>query len=74
VVSWLRSEADGLALTIRRVSPSGLVGDSQTVAFIDTGRPADFPRMVYADQRLVFAWTDFEDAGNVKTAVADVSR
>ncbi|MEE8543993.1 MAG: hypothetical protein V3S94_09050, partial [Gammaproteobacteria bacterium] len=74
VVSWLRREADGLALTIRRVSPAGLVGDSQTVAFIDTGRPADFPRMVYADRRLVFAWTDFDDAGSVKTAVADISR
>ncbi len=74
VVSWLRREADGLALTIRRVSPAGLVGDSQTVAFIDTGRPADFPRMVYADRRLVFAWTDFDDAGSVKTAVANISR
>ncbi len=61
-------------MTIRRVSSAGLVGDSQTVAFIDTGRPADFPRMVYADRRLVFAWTDFDDAGSVKTAVADISR
>ena len=59
---------------IRRVSSAGLVGDSQTVAFIDIGRPADFPRMVYADQRLVFAWTDFEDAGAVRTAVADITR
>ncbi len=74
VVSWLRSEADGVALVIRRVSSAGLVGDSQTVASIDIGRPADFPRMVYADQRLVFAWTDFEDAGAVKTAVADITR
>jgi hypothetical protein len=74
VVSWLRSDADGVALVIRRVSSAGLVGDSQTVAFIDIGLPADFPQMVYADQRLVFAWTDFEDAGTVKTAVADISR
>jgi hypothetical protein len=74
VVSWLRSEADGVALAISRVSSAGLVGDSQTVAFIDIGRPADFPRMVYADQRLVFAWTDFEDAGAVRTAVAYITR
>ncbi len=70
VVSWLRREADGLALAIRRVSSAGLVGDPQTVAFIDTGRPADFPQMVYAGQRLVFAWTDFEGEGTVKTAIA----
>jgi hypothetical protein len=74
IVSWLRSEAEGLALAIRRVSPDGTVHDLQTVAFIDTGRPADFPQMVYDGQRLVFAWTDFEGAGTVKTAIAEVSR
>lgn len=74
VVSWLRSEADGLALAIRRVSPAGMVREIQTVAVIDMGRPADFPQMVYTGQRLVFAWTDFEGAGTVKTAVADISR
>ena len=74
IVSWLRSEAEGMVLAIRRVSPDGTVHDIQTVAFIDTGRPADFPQMVYDGQRLVFAWTDFEDAGTVKTAIAEVSR
>ncbi len=74
VVSWLRREGDGVALAIRWVSPTGMVSDSQTVAFTDTGRPADFPQMVFADQRLIFAWTDFEDGGTVKTAVADIGR
>ena len=74
IASWLRSEAEGMALVIRRVSPDGTVHDLQTVAFIDTGRPTDFPQMVYDGQRLVFAWTDFEDAGTVKTAIAEVTR
>ncbi len=74
IITWLRSEADGVGLAIRRVSAAGLISETQTVTSIDIGRPADFPQMVVAGERLVFAWTDFEDRGTVKTAVAEISR
>ena len=73
-ITWLRSENDGVGLAIRRVSAAGLVGETQTVAVIDIGRPADFPQIVAAGDRLVFAWTEFEDGGTVKTAVAEFDR
>lgn len=72
VVSWLRSEDDGVALAVRRVSRTGLLGETQTVADIDIGRPADFPQMIAVDNRLVLAWTDFDGDGTVKTAVAEL--
>ena len=74
IVSWLRSDADGVAIMIRRITAEGMVGDSQTVTHIDIGRPADFPQMVRAGPQLVFAWSDFEDEGTVKTAVAEITR
>ena len=74
IVSWLRSADEGVALVVRRVSETGLLGDTQTVANIDIGRPADFPQMIVVDSRLVFAWTDFEGEGTVKTAVAELDR
>ena len=73
IVSWLRSEGEGVALVIRRVSDAGLVGDIERITYLDTGRPADFPQMVYADDRLVFAWTEPGDTPSVRTAVADLS-
>jgi hypothetical protein len=74
IVSWFRREADGISLSIRRVYADGQLGEIQSVAFVDIGRPADFPQMVYANDQLIFAWTDFEGAGSLKTAVAELSR
>ncbi|HEY5622630.1 MAG TPA: sialidase family protein [Gammaproteobacteria bacterium] len=73
-VSWLRSADTGIELVVRRVSDSGVAGETLTVASVDIGRPADFPQMIRAGDRLVFAWTDFDGAGTVKTAVADLDR
>jgi len=73
VVSWLRSEGDGLALTMRKVSRSGELGAPMTVALIDIARPLDFPQMAYDGSRLIFAWTDFEDSEQVKTAVVELA-
>lgn len=74
VISWLRSADEGIALAVRRVSEDGLPGETQTVANIDIGRPADFPQMIVVDGRLVLAWTDFDGAGTVRTAVAELDR
>ena len=71
-VSWLRSEADGLALVLRLIDRAGEFGEPVTVAMIDIAGPLDFPQMVFDGTRLVFAWTDFGDAQRVKTAVVDL--
>lgn len=71
-VSWLRTEADGLALALRLVSRSGEPGEPMTVALIDAARPLDFPQMVYDGQRLVFAWTDFGDVQQLRTAIVEL--
>lgn len=71
-VSWLRSEADGLALVLRLIDRAGNFGEPVTVASIDIAGPLDFPQMVFDGTRLVFAWTDFGDVQRVKTAVVDL--
>ncbi|MFL2554971.1 MAG: sialidase family protein [Candidatus Rariloculaceae bacterium] len=73
IVSWLRSDADRVAITLRRITAEGLVGEAQTVAHIDIGRPADFPQMVKVGRQLVFAWSDFDGNGKVRTAVAEIT-
>ena len=67
-VSWLRSEADGLALVLRLIDGAGEIGEPITVATIDTAGPLDFPQMVFDGTRLVFAWTDFGEVQRVKSA------
>jgi len=73
IVSWLRSDADRVAITLRRITAEGLVGEAQTVAHIDIGRPADFPQMVKVGRQLVFAWSDFDGNGKVRTAGAEIT-
>ena len=72
VVSWLRSEGEGLGLMMRVVEPSGVPTEPVTIANIDSARPLDFPQMVYDGTRLVFAWTDFGDVEQVRTAVVEL--
>ena len=73
IVSWLRSDADRVAITLRRITVEGVVGEAQTVAHIDIGRPADFPQMVKVGRPRVFAWSDFDGTGKVRTAVAEIT-
>ncbi len=71
-VSWLRSEADGLALVLRLIDRAGNFGEPITVASIDIAGPLDFPQMVFDGTHLVFAWTDFGEEQRVKSAVVGV--
>ena len=71
-VSWLRSEADGLALVLRLIDGAGAMGELITVATIDTAGPLDFPQMVFDGSRLVFAWTDFGETQRVRSAVVGI--
>ena len=73
VVSWLRSEEDGLGLMMRVVRRSGELTGPVTIASIDIARPLDFPQMVYDGARLIFAWTDFGDVERVRTAVVELA-
>jgi len=73
IVSWLRSEGDGLGLMMRVVNGEGELTEPMTIAQIDTARPLDFPQMVYDGERLIFAWTDFTDVERVKTAVVELA-
>jgi hypothetical protein len=69
VVSWLRSGESGVELVMRRVSRSGELGAIETVAGSGVSRPIDFPQMIFAGDRLVFAWTNFDNGSDVKTAI-----
>jgi len=73
VISWLRSEGEGLGLMMRVLDRSGELGEPLRVADIDTARPLDFPQMVYDGTRLVFAWTDFGEVEQVKTTVVELA-
>lgn len=71
-VSWLRSEADGLALVLGLIGGAGQIGEPITVATIDTAGPLDFPQMVFDGTQLVFAWTDFGEVQRIRTAVVEI--
>ena len=73
VVSWLRSEENGLGLMIRMVDRAGELGEPLAVAGIGTSRPLDFPQMVYDGTRLIFAWTDIDEVEQVRTAIVELS-
>ena len=72
-VSWLRTEGDGLSLTLRLISRDGEQGEPVSVALISAARPLDFPQMVYDGRQLAFAWTDFGDVQRVRTAVVGLN-
>lgn len=63
-VSWLEKTDSGGEVRVRRIDRKGNAGDSITVAPSGTARSNGFPRMVVANDRLIFAWT----GGRVLTA------
>ena len=71
-VSWLRSEADGLALVLRFIDRAGGFGEPIAVAEVGTAAPLDFPQMVFDGTRLVFAWTEFGETQRVRSAVVRI--
>ena len=73
VVSWLRSEENGLGLMMRMVDQVGELSEPLAVAGIGTSRPLDFPQMVYDGTRLIFAWTDIDEVEQVRTAIVELS-
>ena len=74
LVTWLERTGDDAAVRIRRVTPDGTLGPSETVALSSPARASGFPRMARSGDHLVFAWTDIlgEEGSRVRTAVARV--
>jgi hypothetical protein len=73
VVSWWRRGAEGgIDLVIRSVSAGGELGPIQTVAHEAQSQPIDVPQMLALADGLLFAWTSFEGAGSIKTALVSL--
>ena len=77
LVSWLEQTEEGAEIRIRRIAAqsNGAPAASihQTVTQTATARQSGFPRMVYANGRIVFSWTQLleERATQVQTAFYD---
>ncbi|HEX6910757.1 MAG TPA: sialidase family protein [Longimicrobium sp.] len=58
LVSWIeRTGPTEAAVRIRRVAPDGTMGQPRSIAASSSARSTGFPRMVRADDQVVFAWT-----------------
>lgn len=58
LVSWIERTGESRAeVRIRRVGADGRMGEPRTLAASSSARSTGFPRMVRADDALVFAWT-----------------
>lgn len=70
-VSWMEAGEGGAQLLLSAVDSNGSMDDSISVAGMSAARAAGFPRMaVLDDGRLLFAWTEADDAGrHVRTGI-----
>ncbi len=72
VVSWWRRSSEGgTVLAARRADRDGTLGPEREIARSSLGQPLDVPQLERVGERLVFAWTAFEDSLRVRTAYAD---
>lgn len=70
LVSWMEDGQDGNAdVRIRKVTVDGESKSSTVVATTRSLRGSGFPRMVLHQDQVFFAWTDYGDPSQVKTAV-----
>ncbi len=67
---WRRAAAGGAELAVRAITPGGALGDPQVVGSTAASRPDTVPQMVRSGHRLVFVWTEDNDAGQVVKAAA----
>lgn len=75
LVSWLEESDAATDVRVRRVTPEPVVGPARTVTSNRGGRPAGFPRIARAGERLVVAWTlprSDEGPSEVRTATVRV--
>ena len=74
LVCWLSGSAEGGAINVRRVQPTGVLGPPAVIATTDISRSSGFPRMALLGNEVHFAWTEFGNPSRVRTAAVDVSR
>jgi hypothetical protein len=66
VVSWWRRSAQGGAeLALRAIASSGELGPLAVVAKTQLDHPETIPQLERSGERLVLAWTDEDDTGQV---------
>jgi len=70
LVSWMEASGKEADVLVARVTPSGEVGASMTVARTSAARASGFPRMVRSGRRVILAWTDVGARNQVKVAAA----
>ncbi len=74
LASWIEVAGQKAEFKVRRIQPSGAKSPSISVAQIDSGRAAGYPRIAVHGNEVVFAWVARDGALKVKTAVARLPR
>lgn len=70
MVLWLERTEGGAEVRLRRVAADGGLGPVRVIGASSAARASGFPRMVAADGRMVFAWTEPGDPGRIRVAAA----
>ncbi len=68
LVSWLERVGDGAEVRVRRIAQDGARSESRTVAASSAARASGFPRMVRANDDVIFAWTLAGDSPRIMVA------
>lgn len=79
LVSWLEQTEHGAEVRVRRIAAKSdaqsVASTHQTIAQSDPARRSGFPKMIYSNDRIVFAWTELLEgrATQVQTAFYDAN-
>jgi BNR repeat-like domain len=73
LLCWMAGSVESGEIKVRRISPDGTLGPASVIAKTDISRSSGFPRMARLGDEVHFAWTEFGNPSNVRTATADVS-
>ena len=66
--SWIEVDQDRAQFRVRHVEPSGKKSAPVSVAGIESGRTSGYPRLAFANNELIFAWTARQGTLRVMTA------
>jgi thiol-disulfide isomerase/thioredoxin len=69
IVSWLSTEGEQGAVTLRRVNDAGALGAPVRLASTSKERASGFPRIVRSGPALVVAWTEVGERTRVRASV-----
>lgn len=69
LVSWIEYREEGGEFLVRRVWSNGKKSDHAKIASISSERASGYPRIAFARNRVVLAWTDVDPEKKVKVAI-----